>query len=82
MILEENYRFSAQSLLDSNSLKAYTYYYTKDKFVLLHAAEYKMDRCDDHKKSIDLGLNKVYSPGMERELIFQCRLICQTENKK
>jgi hypothetical protein len=72
--LSNHFRFSAQYLYHLNKLKTYTYYDSKDRYVLIHASEHKIatKTCDQ-----DFGKNKIYSTGMERELLFHCKLACQ-----
>lgn len=73
-----NFRFSAQYLTDAKKLKTYVYHDSKDRLVLIHAAEYSVD--ETHCTPTRFGLNRVYSPGLERELTFSCELRCP-ENK-
>lgn len=68
--LSNHFRFSAQYLYHLNKLKTYTYYDSKDRYVLIHASEHKI-------APKTFGENKVYSTGMERELLFHCKLACQ-----
>lgn len=69
-----NFRFSAQHLADTGKLKTYVYHDSKDRLVLIHEAEYLTDTtsCTPTR----FGLNRVYSPGLERELTFSCELRC------
>ena len=75
--LPENFRFSTQYLLGAQKLKTYVYHNSKNRYVLIHAAEYRVeeDSCTQHEQGF--GLNKVYSAKVERELSFQCRLVCR-----
>lgn len=75
--LPGNFRFSAQHLLGRNKLKTYVYHYAKDRYVLIHAAEYLMKEADCKQYEQGFGLNKVYSAHVERELLFQCRSVCR-----
>lgn len=73
-----SFRFAAQVLVgpNMNKLKIYSYHDSKDRYVLIHTAEYQLEVCLPNTKVIDLGLNRVYSAILERELSYQCSLIC------
>lgn len=75
--LPDDFRFSTQYLLGSGKLKTYVYHNSKDRYVLIHAAEYSVgeNACTKHEQGF--GLNKVYSAKLELELSFQCRLVCR-----
>jgi hypothetical protein len=75
-----NFRFSAQYLAESKKLKTFVYHDSKDRYVLIHASENTLDetKCTTN----GLGLNKVYSAAIERELIYQCRQICPVNSPK
>ncbi len=75
--LPGDFRFSAHYLLGANKLKTFVYHYAKDRYVLLHAAEYRVDKTACGQYEQGFGLNKVYSFEMERELLFQCRSLCR-----
>lgn len=72
-----DFRFASNYLVDSNKLKTYVYHKSKNRYVLIHAAEHQVseDICTQHENGF--GLNRVYSAKLERELLFQCRLICR-----
>lgn len=74
-----NFRFSAQLLAGAKKLKTYVYHDSKDRLVLVHAAEYPLGNgvCQPSPT----GLNRVYSSGLERELTFRCRQACQGEQQ-
>jgi len=75
--LSGNFRFSVQHLLSVGKLKTFVYHYAKDRYVLIHAAEYRIEKngCSQYEQG--LGLNKVYSAELEREFSFQCRSVCR-----
>lgn len=75
--LPGNFRFSAYYLLGANKLKTFVYHYAKDRYVLLHAAEYRVDKTACGQYEQGFGLNKIYSASVERELLYQCRSICR-----
>jgi hypothetical protein len=75
--LSGNFRFSAQHLLSSGKLKTFVYHYAKDRYVLLHAAEYRVNQAECSQYQQGFGLNKVYTTELEREFLFQCRSVCQ-----
>ena len=81
VFFDKRFRFSSQLLSDSNKLKTYTYYFTKNKFVLLHTAEYIFNGCVN-KKAIELDRNIIYALNLERALVFQCKFICQDGDVK
>jgi len=56
-------------------IKLYTYYESKRQAVLLHEAKYLAPVAQANPSSADLtGLNYVYSPRLERELLYSCAL--------
>ncbi len=75
--LRGEYRFTAQFLQPVNKLKTYVYYESKDRYVLIHAAEYAAAESKCAPPHNQFGLNRVYDSYLERELIFQCRLACR-----
>jgi hypothetical protein len=72
------FRFSSQFLSDSNKLKTFVYQQSKGRYVLIHAGEYRVAEglCDQDEDMPGWGLNRVYSAQLERELTFQCKLVC------
>lgn len=72
-----NFRFYAQYLRGSNKLKTFVYHDAKARYVLIHAAEYRVEETDCKRYEHGFGLNKIYSADLERELLFQCRSICR-----
>lgn len=74
--LRGDYRFTAQFLQATNKLKTFVYYQAKDRYVLIHAAEYAVAENNCAPAHNNFGLNRVYDSYLERELIFQCRLVC------
>lgn len=75
--LPGNFRFSAQHLLGAEKLKTFVYHYAKERYVLIHAAEYSVERNNCSKYEQGFGLNRVYSAELEREFLFQCRSLCR-----
>ncbi len=75
--LPGNFRFSAQHLLGKGKLKTFVYHYAKDRYVLIHAAEFRVEKNNCSQYEQGLGVNKVYSAEMEREFLFECRSICR-----
>jgi hypothetical protein len=54
-------------------VKTYAYFQTKRRLVLLHSARYSAPLATTPASLT--GLNYVYSPGLERELRYECRLL-------
>lgn len=75
--LPGNFRFSAQHLLGADKLKTFVYHHAKERYVLIHAAEYRVDKNNCSKYEKGFGLNRVYSAELERELLFQCKSLCR-----
>ncbi|NOT68690.1 MAG: hypothetical protein HOP04_10300 [Methylophilaceae bacterium] len=75
--LQGGFRFSAQLLPELNKLKTYVYHQSKNRYVLIQAAEYGIEQKACLESEHRFGLNKVYSAQLERELLFQCRLSCR-----
>ena len=42
--LPGNFRFSAQHLLGKGKLRTFVYHYAKDRYVLIHAAEFRVEK--------------------------------------
>jgi hypothetical protein len=81
--LDGGFRFSGQVLQDAitkqSKLKTFTYHESKDRYVLIHASENKLDAasCTSAKNAThEFGLQRVYSHKYERELSFSCKSIC------
>jgi len=70
------FRFAAQWLKPSNQLKTYVYYHgSKNRYALVHASEKMLSPQDcDAAPSV----HRVFSERMEYELIYRCRLVCDT----
>lgn len=70
---DNGFRFAGQVLQSTNKLKTYTYFDSKDRYVLIHTNTESLNdkRCDS-----PLGENTVYSPRLELELSYQCRMTC------
>ncbi len=73
------FRFSGQYLHSSGKLKTYVYQQSKDRFVLIHAGDYPVDAEACGHDATLTGLNRVYSPQLEREFLFRCQLDCRGE---
>lgn len=76
------FRFSVQYLTNPGKLKTYVYHHAKNRFVLIHSAEYSIsaDNCQHYQTG--LGKNRVYSAKLEKEFNFQCHSICSGEVSK
>jgi hypothetical protein len=70
------FRFSAQYLAERGKLKTYVYHDAKNRYVLIHAAEYTLTQAHCSQHQSDFGLHKVYSARMEKELFMQCLAHC------
>jgi hypothetical protein len=68
------FRFSAQYMKDAGKLKTYVYHDAKNRYVLIHAAEYQVSDCRLHQAGF--GINRVYSAKFEKEFTFQCHSVC------
>lgn len=70
---DNGFRFAAQVLQDPYKFKAYTYFDSKDRYVLIHMNTESLDgkSCGNR-----LSQNTVYSPRLENELSYQCHLKC------
>ncbi len=79
----KRFRFQAQYLSERGKLKTWVYEMRERGPVPLHAAEYPLpaDACHagspGASRSINFGLNKVYSSDFERELFFSCISTCE-----
>ena len=67
----------AQFLQERAKLKTYVYELRSHVPTLIHASEHMLSapRCEPPPGS--LGLNKVYSSDLEREMFFQCFVMCE-----
>jgi hypothetical protein len=70
---DNGFRFSAQVISNPPRLKTYTYFDSKDRYVLIHMADHSLS---DRVCTKDIGENKVYSPRLEAELSYNCHLVC------
>ena len=70
------FRLSAQYLPDRGKLKTYVYHDAKNRYVLIHTAEYTLTQanCDQHQSGF--GVNKIYSARLEKEFLLQCFAVC------
>jgi hypothetical protein len=71
------FRISAQYLAERGKLKTYVYHDAKDRYVLIHAAEYSLTQAHCSQHSNNFGLHKIYSARMEKELFLQCVAVCE-----
>ncbi|MEN9589017.1 MAG: hypothetical protein RLZZ481_803 [Pseudomonadota bacterium] len=81
--LDSDFRFSGQVLQDpvtkQSKLKTFVYHESKDRYVLIHASENKLDTatCANRKNATqEFGLHKVYSHKFEHELSYGCKSTC------
>ena len=81
--LDSDFRFSGQVLQDSVTkqikLKTFVYHESKDRYVLIHASENKLDTvtCASGKNATqEFGLHRVYSHKFEHELSYSCKSTC------
>lgn len=70
------FRVSVQYLSQRGKLKMYAYHDAKERFVLIHAAEYALSDANCTQFAQGFGLNRIYSARMEKELLFQCFAVC------
>lgn len=87
--LDGGFRFTGQVLRDAKTkqtkLKTFVYHESKERYVLIHASENKIDAtsCTSIKNpQTDFGLQRVYSHKFERELNFTCKTVCNTGESK
>ena len=75
--LGDRFVFKAQFLQERAKLKTYVYELRSQVPTLIHASEHFLtaQRCTNPVDS--LGLNKVYSSDLEREMFFQCFVGCE-----
>ena len=71
---DNGFRFAGQLLQDSNKLKTYAYFDSKDRYVLIH---FNAESLVGKSCEIPLGENTVYSPRLENEMSYQCQLKCE-----
>lgn len=71
---DNGFRFTGQVLENSQRLKTYTYFDSKDRYVLIHEG---MVFLKETSCGRSLGENTVYSPRLENELSFSCELKCE-----
>lgn len=72
--LPSGFRFSAQYLPALNKLKTYTYYASKERYVLVHVQEQVLV---DKSCGQGFGANQVYSSTLEQDVLFMCTLTCE-----
>jgi len=71
---DNGFRFTGQVLENPLRLKTYTYFDSKDRYVLIHAGIVSLNEKSCGKS---LGENTVYSPRLENELSYNCKLKCE-----
>lgn len=71
---DNGFRFSGQVLEQPPRLKTYTYFDSKDRYVLIHQNNIALT---DMACGKPLGKNIVYSPRLELELSYACQLRCK-----
>lgn len=71
---DNGFRFAGQVLENPLRLKTYTYFDSKDRYVLIHESivPLNVESCGK-----PIGDNTVYSPRLENELSFSCQLKCE-----
>lgn len=72
---DNGFRFAGQVLKAPYKLKTYTYFDSKDRYVLIHM---NSELLDDQRCGSDLGTSTIYSPRLELELSYLCQLNCDT----
>jgi len=72
----DRFRFQVQYLEDRAKFKTFVYELKAQAPTLIHASEHKLSPQNCAQKSDGLGLNKVYSSDLEREMFFQCFARC------
>ena len=70
---DNGFRFAGQVLQEPLKLKTYTYFDSKDRYVLIHL---NIESLVGKSCESRLGENSVYSPRLENELSYQCQLKC------
>ena len=75
--LGERFLFKAQLLQERAKLKTYVYELRSHSPTLIHASEHILSPQGCATLPASLGLNKVYSSDLEREMFFQCFVSCE-----
>ncbi len=75
--LGDRFVFKAQYLQDRAKLKTYVYELRSHAPTLIHASEHLLSQHHCTPQPGGLGLNKVYSSDLEREMFFQCFARCE-----
>jgi len=70
---DNGFRFAGQLLKEPLKLKTYTYFDSKDRYVLIHV---NAQTLSDQACGKPLGENTIYSPRLENELSYHCKLLC------
>ena len=71
--LSNGFRFAGIVNQEQTKFKAYIYYYSKKRFVLISKQEIHLDTNQCGKT---LGINEVYSPYLENHITYECTYIC------
>jgi len=75
--LGERFLFKAQLLQERAKLKTYVYELRSHSPTLIHASEHLLSQQRCATPPASLGLNKVYSSDLEREMFFECFVSCE-----
>ena len=75
--LGDRFLFKAQLLQERAKLKTYVYELRSHSPTLIHAGEHILSQQACATVPGSLGLNKVYSSDLEREMFFQCFASCK-----
>ena len=75
--LGDRFMFKAQLLRERAKLKTYVYELRSHSPTLIHASEHLLSPQRCPAAPLSLGLNKVYSSDLEREMFFQCVAHCE-----
>ncbi len=75
--LGDRFMFKAQLLQERAKLKTFVYELRSHAPTLIHASEHLLSQQRCANLPVGLGLNKVYSSDLEREMFFQCFAQCE-----
>jgi hypothetical protein len=75
--LRNRFRFQAQYLESQSKLKTYVYEFQSGNPVIIYAGESRITNTECTTNPKSLGLNKVYSSQLGREMYFQCLISCK-----
>ena len=71
--LSNGFRFAGIFNQEQSKFKAYVYYYSKKRFVLISKQEIQLGSNECGKT---LGINETYSPYLENHLTYECTYLC------